>query len=73
MNYNIYIDDGHDGAFTGPINNGLLTTYDTSLLTLTTGLIYKLKYSAVNSEGEGPVSDVVAILLAEVPSVTTSF
>ena len=73
LNYNVYVDDGLNGAFSGPYNNALATTYSTTALTLTTGRIYKLKYSAVNSEGEGPTSDVVAILLAEKPGVPASF
>jgi hypothetical protein len=73
LNYNIYIDDGLAGSFSGPYANGLLLAYNTIALTLTTGRTYQLKYSAVNSEGEGPLSDVVAILLAEVPSIPSSF
>lgn len=68
LNYNIYIDDGNAGAFGSAINNGLSLTYDTSSLTLTAGLTYRFKYSAVNSQGEGPLSDGVAILLAQTPS-----
>lgn len=43
------MDDGLSGSFSGPYANGLLLTYDTSALGLTTGLTYKLAYSAVNS------------------------
>jgi hypothetical protein len=35
---------------------------------LTTGRIYRLKYSATNVAGEGPLSPEVQILLAETPS-----
>jgi hypothetical protein len=35
---------------------------------LTTGLYYKVKYSATNIAGEGPLSEENAILLAEVPA-----
>ena len=69
----MYVDDGNDGSFSGPYNNGLLLTYNTASLSLTTGLTYRFKYSAVNSEGEGPLSDEVAILLADLPTVPTSF
>jgi len=68
LNYNIYIDDGNGGAFGAAINNGLSLSYDTSALSLTAGLTYRFKYSAVNSQGEGPLSDGVAILLAEAPA-----
>lgn len=64
--YNIYVDDGNDGAFTGPVGNALLLTYDTSALTLTSGLIYRFKYSASNVHGEGELSDEVLIQLAEI-------
>ena len=71
--YNVYLDDGMDGPFSGPYPNGLSLTWDSTLLpSLTTGLTYRLKYSAVNSEGESPLSDEVAILLAEVPSAPLS-
>lgn len=72
-NYNVYIDDGNDGAFGAAISNTLATTYSTSALTLTAGKVYRFKYSAVNVEGEGPHSDEVAILMASVPTVPTSF
>jgi len=76
--YNIYIDDGSDGEFTGPYANGdTLTTWETSSLpdtiTLTTGSIYKLKYSATNVHGEGPLSDEVSILMAEIPAAPEAF
>ena len=71
-NYNIYIDDGNDGAFGNPINNGNSLTYNTSALLLTTGLTYRFKYSANNTHGEGEISDEVAILLAELPGAPTS-
>ena len=71
-NYNIYIDDGNDGAFGNPINNGNSLTYNTSALSLTTGLTYRFKYSANNTHGEGEISDEVAILLAELPGAPTS-
>ena len=73
LNYNIYIDDGNGGAFGLPINNGLSLTYNTASLTLTTGLTYRFKYSAVNSQGEGPLSDGVAILLAQTPNAPQNF
>jgi hypothetical protein len=39
---------------------------------LVTGRIYKFRYSAVNIAGEGPLSDTVSILMAEVPTAPTS-
>jgi hypothetical protein len=41
-NYNIYIDDGLDGDFTGPILNGPnLLTWDSEGMTLVTGRYYR--------------------------------
>ena len=73
LNYNIYVDDGNRGAFNTTINNGLSLTYDTSSLALTTVLTYRFKYSSVNSQGEGPLSDGDAILLAEVSTAPQNF
>lgn len=74
MNYNLYVDDGADGAFAGPYAVApTISTWDTSALPLITGLIYKFKYSATNIHGEGPLSDEVSILMAEKPSSPTSF
>ena len=67
LNYNIYIDDGNDGAFGSAIDNGNSLTYNTASLSLTTGLTYRFKYAANNTHGEGELSDEVAILLAELP------
>ena len=66
--YHIYMDDGADGDFTD-VDQLLALTWDTSSLpdTLTTGAIYRFKYSAENIHGEGPLSDEVQILAAEVP------
>jgi len=62
-NYNIYIDDGNGGSFQGPYSSGLATTWNSglippnsSLLPLIAGKIYRVKYSAVNVQGEGPLS-----------------
>jgi hypothetical protein len=67
--YNIYIDDGLDGDFQGPIANGsVLRTWDSSSLTLITGLIYRVKYSTTNIHGESELSEEVSILLAEKPA-----
>lgn len=52
-NYNIYIDDGLNGPFSGPYANGLWLTWDSSALTLVTGRTYRITYSAVNAAGEG--------------------
>ena len=73
INYNIYVDDGINGTFTGPYKNGVALTYNTVALTLTTGRYYRIKYSASNLQGEGALSDQVSILLAEVTSVPTTF
>jgi len=67
--YNIYIDDGLDGQFTGPIKNGAsLRAWDSTGLTLVTGRYYRLKYSSTNIHGESELSDEVSILLADEPS-----
>ena len=71
--YNIYIDDGNDGPFGPAIANGLSLTYDTSALSLVSGKTYRFKYSAVNSQGEGNLSNEVAILLAELPGQPQNF
>lgn len=42
------------------------------VLSLTTGNIYRLKYSATNIHGEGPLSDEVQILVAERPTAPQS-
>jgi hypothetical protein len=70
----VYIDDGNDGPFGGANNNGLSLTMNTlsSGITLTTGLTYRFKYSGVNIQGEGPLSDEVAILMAQVPLTVTN-
>ena len=73
--YNIYIDDGMDGAFllvTSQTPDQLTWTSSSTSLTLSSGLIYKLKYSAKNVHGEGPLSDEVSILVAERPSAPTA-
>lgn len=68
MNYNIYMDDGLEGAFIGPIANGpTLLTWNTALQTMVTGRVYRFTYSATNIHGEGPRSDEVPILLADEP------
>ena len=67
------MDDGLDGAFTGPIANGpLLLTWDTSLRTVVTGRYYRFKYSATNIHGEGPTSEEVAILIADVAGLPSN-
>ena len=71
--YNIYIDDGLDGTFQGPLANGAeLRTWDSSSLTLVTGRIYRLKYSTTNIHGESELSNEVSILLAEKPDAPSS-
>jgi len=67
------MDDGMDGEFLGPFENGpTLTTWNSDGLTLTAGLIYKLKFSSTNVHGESELSDEVSILAAEVPSPPSS-
>jgi titin len=65
INYNVYIDDGN-GNFGLPINNSLNTTY---LFTgLTTGKLYQVKFTAVNSAGEGQASDISYIYTGILPT-----
>ena len=63
-----------DGDFSKVASQGpSQLTWDTSsTLTLQTGHIYRLKYSATNVHGEGPLSDEVQILVAEIPSAPSS-
>ena len=71
--YNMYIDDGLDGLFTGPIVNGVtLRSWNSTGLSLVSGRIYRLKYSATNIHGEGPLSDEVSILLADKPKAPSA-
>jgi len=63
INYNIYIDDGNGGSFKGPFVSGLSTIWNSGLippnsnaLPLVAGKVYRVKYSAVNVQGEGPLS-----------------
>jgi hypothetical protein len=73
LRYNIYMDDGMDGDFLGPFENGpTLTTWNSDGITLTAGRIYKLKFSSTNVHGESELSDEVSILAAEVPSPPSS-
>lgn len=49
IDYNIYIDDGKGGNFTGPYKNGhTLNIWNSNALNLTTGLKYRVKYSCTN-------------------------
>jgi hypothetical protein len=58
----VYIDDGLDSdAFTGYVTDTSLSWNSNSspaggALALTTGRTYRLKYSATNAHGEGPLS-----------------
>ena len=70
--YNIYIDDGLGGAYSAAINNNLLLSFNTGMLSLISGRTYRFKYSATNSEGDGPTSDETSILMAAKPGVPTS-
>ena len=72
--YNVYIDDGHDGTFSGPyvsVSNGMTLLFSTNLLPVapTTGLMYRFKYSSTNVAGESDLSEELSVLLSEVPSV----
>jgi hypothetical protein len=71
--YNIYIDDGMRGSFTGPINNGLSLVWSSTSMTLVTGRSYRVKYSATNVAGESLISPLTTILLAEKPSQVLNF
>ena len=66
-NYYIYIDDGMNGAYSAAADNNLLLTFNKN--SLTSGLTYRVAYSAVNAQGEGPMSDATSITLAVVPTV----
>ena len=69
--YTVYIDDGLDSDVFTPYASALALTFNSAVLPggtpLTTGRIYRLKYSASNVAGEGPLSPEVSILLAEKP------
>jgi hypothetical protein len=70
--YNIYIDDGNDGAFslvdtTSSLQWNSDNFVNGGSITLTEGQIYKARYSAENSYGESDLSDEVSILLASEP------
>jgi hypothetical protein len=74
LSYNVYVDDGNDGAFSGPYKssgNGMTMLFSTSLLPVapTTGKIYRFKYSSTNIAGESVLSDELSVLLAEVPKI----
>ncbi len=64
-NYILYIDDGNNGSFSTPINNDLNKTY--LFIGLNTGQLYRIKYSAVNSIGEGPTSNILSVYTATKP------
>ena len=68
LSYNIYMDDGIDGAFIGPLANGQnQLTWNTGMQSMLTGRVYRFTYSATNVHGEGPKSDEVPVLLADEP------
>lgn len=72
------MDNGDDGAFSnGPydVTDLSLLKFDTSSppVSLTAGLTYRFKFLANNAEGDGPLSDEVAILVAEVPGTVATF
>lgn len=68
--YMAYVDDGtNSGTFT-QFDNGLSTLFRSDSfpsLSLTAGLIYRVKYSSVNAAGESVHSLTTPILLAQVP------
>ena len=71
--YLVYIDDGLDQDNFSPYSAGTSLTFstqdatDSGSLVLVSGRIYKVKYSATNDAGEGPLSDEVSIILADEP------
>jgi len=65
-NYNLYIDDGNNGSFGIAINNNLNKSY--IFTGLSTGKLYRIKYSAVNSIGESNTSNYVSIYSASKPT-----
>jgi len=76
LQYNVYVDNGLDGPFSGPYTssaNGMTMLFSTNLLPVapTTGRIYRFKYSSVNVHGESELSDELSVLLAEVPTAPT--
>jgi len=75
--YTVYLDDGTDSDNFAAHSSGTTLTFDTAGLTtggggplvLTAGLTYRLKYTATNVAGEGPLSAEVSVLLAEKPGL----
>ena len=71
--YTVYLDDGTDSDSYTPYPCGTALEFDTGTaggagpVALTAGLTYRVKYSASNVAGEGPLSPEVSILLAEEP------
>jgi hypothetical protein len=55
LQYNIYVDDGEDGAFDGPyvvLTNDFTWNSDGIINDLVTGRYYRVKYSSTNIHGE---------------------
>jgi len=78
LQYSFYMDNGDDGAFSnGPYDIVLPATlqFDSSAftITLTAGLTYRFKFLANNAEGDGDLSDEIAVLVAEKPDAVASF
>lgn len=78
LQYSFYMDNGDDGAFSnGPYDITLPATlqFDSSAhaIALTAGLTYRFKFLANNAEGDGPLSDEVAVLVAEKPDTVATF
>lgn len=69
LNYNIYIDNCDNGTTNTSYTNGVNLIWNTKSesLALTKDCYYRLWYSATNEHGEGPISNTVVILVAEVP------
>jgi hypothetical protein len=71
--YTVYLDDGTDSDSYTPYPCGTALLFDSGTacgagpLALTAGLTYRVKYSARNVAGEGPLSPEVSILLSEEP------
>ena len=76
--YTVYLDDGTDSDSYMPYSCGTSLTFDTAdaggagPVSMTAGLTYRVKYSASNVAGEGPLSAEVSILLAERPAAPDS-
>ncbi len=69
LGYQMQIDDGNNGPYTTVLggSENTLDTYVTVTKGIVKGLVYRVRYRAVNSIGPGPWSDVSYIPAATVP------